>query len=50
MIYIPIPEVKYRPLPDYLTIKKSDIEGLGVFATKEIDLILKKQKHGKTIH
>ena len=35
--YTPIPEVKYRPLPDYLTIKKSDIEGLGVFATKEIE-------------
>ena len=27
---------KYRPLPDSLTIKKSDIEGLGIFATKDI--------------
>ncbi len=35
-IYTPIPAVKYRPLPDYLTIKKSDIEGLGVFAIKVI--------------
>ena len=26
----------YRPLPDCLTIKKSDIEGLGVFATQQI--------------
>ena len=26
----------YRPLPEYLTIQKSDIEGLGVFATKFI--------------
>ena len=35
-IYKPIPEVNYRPLPDCLTIKKSDIEGLGVFATQQI--------------
>ena len=28
---------KYRPLPDYLTIKKSKIEGLGLFATQKID-------------
>ncbi len=35
-IYKPLPEVHYRPLPDYLTIKKSDVEGLGVFATKRI--------------
>ena len=26
----------YRPLPDYLTIKESSIEGLGLFATEEI--------------
>ena len=26
----------YRPLPDELTIKSSPIEGLGLFATKEI--------------
>ena len=26
----------YRPLPDALTIKSSPIEGLGLFATKEI--------------
>ena len=24
----------YKPLPDYLTIKSSSIEGLGIFATK----------------
>ena len=28
---------KYRPLPDYLTIKKSGIEGLGLFATDDIE-------------
>tara|TARA_Y100000310_G_scaffold309563_1_gene353790 strand:+ start:377 stop:679 length:303 start_codon:yes stop_codon:yes gene_type:complete len=27
---------KYRPLPDYLTIKKSGIEGLGLFAMDDI--------------
>jgi len=27
----------YRPLPDYLTIQKSGIEGLGLFSTKKID-------------
>ena len=27
----------YRPLPNYLTIQKSGIEGLGLFATKKID-------------
>jgi len=27
----------YRPLPDSLTIKKSDIHGLGIFATSSID-------------
>jgi len=27
---------KYKPLPDSLTIKKSEIEGLGIFATKDI--------------
>ena len=26
----------YKPLPDSLTIKKSKIEGLGLFATKDI--------------
>ena len=26
----------YRPLPDFLTIKKSPIEGLGLYATKDI--------------
>lgn len=26
----------YRPLPNYLTIKKSNIDGLGLFATKDI--------------
>ncbi len=26
----------YRPLPDGLTIKKSPIEGLGLYATKNI--------------
>ena len=26
----------YRPLPDYLTIRESDIAGLGLFATKLI--------------
>ncbi len=26
----------YRPLPDEITIGESDIEGLGVFATKDI--------------
>ena len=34
--YTPLPQVKYRPLPNCLTINKSDIEGLGVFATEEI--------------
>jgi SET domain-containing protein len=27
----------YKPLPNYLTIKPSDIEGLGLFATDNID-------------
>ena len=26
----------YRPLPEYLTIKKSKIEGLGLYATDDI--------------
>ena len=26
----------YRPLPDFLTIKKSPIEGLGLYATEDI--------------
>ncbi len=28
--------MNYRPLPDSLTIKKSSIEGLGLFATQTI--------------
>jgi len=28
--------MKYKPLPNNLTIKKSKIEGLGLFATKDI--------------
>ena len=31
-----VTEGKYRPLPNYLTIKKSDIDGLGLFAVKFI--------------
>lgn len=27
----------YRPLPNYLTIKPSEIEGLGLFTTDDID-------------
>ena len=27
----------YKPLPEYLTIKNSEIEGLGLFATQNID-------------
>lgn len=27
---------RYRPLPDNVTIKKSNIEGLGLFATEDI--------------
>ena len=27
----------YRPLPDNLTIKKSNIEGLGLFTTKNVE-------------
>ena len=27
---------QFKPIPDYLTIKKSDIHGLGLFATEEI--------------
>ena len=26
----------YRPLPEFLTIKQSPIEGLGLYATKDI--------------
>ena len=29
---------RYKPLPDNLTIKKSPIEGLGLFATKDIEI------------
>jgi len=35
-IYTPMPAVKYRPLKEGLTIKKSDIEGLGLFATQQM--------------
>ena len=31
-----VTEDKYRPLPDYLTIKPSEIEGLGLFTTKDL--------------
>ena len=27
----------YKPLPSYLTIKNSEIEGLGLFATDDLD-------------
>ena len=27
----------YRPLPDGLTIKDSDVQGLGLFATKDFE-------------
>jgi len=27
----------YRPLPDYITIQNSEIDGLGLFATDDID-------------
>lgn len=30
--------MNYRPLPDNLTIKKSDVEGLGIFATENISV------------
>jgi len=29
--------IMYRPLPSYLTIKQSKIEGLGLFATEKIE-------------
>ena len=28
----------YKPLPEYLTIKPSEIDGLGLFATDDIDI------------
>jgi len=31
-----VTEDKYRPLPDYLTIKPSEIEGLGLFTTNDL--------------
>ena len=37
MMYKPLPEVHYRPLPEGLTIAKSKIEGIGLFATKRIE-------------
>lgn len=30
-------KMKYKPLPENTTIKKSSIEGLGLFATEPID-------------
>ena len=30
--------MSYRPLPNNLTIKKSDVDGLGLFATKNISV------------
>ena len=27
----------YKPLPDGITIKESNVQGLGVFATKDFD-------------
>ena len=27
----------YKPLPDGLTIRESDVQGLGLFATKDFD-------------
>ena len=32
----PLPNL-YRPLPDFLTIRPSDIEGLGLFAVQPIE-------------
>lgn len=32
-----IKESNFRPLPDFLTIKNSTIEGLGLFATEDIE-------------
>lgn len=29
--------MSYKPLPKYLTIKESNIDGLGLFATDDID-------------
>ena len=28
----------YRPLPDGITIKNSNVQGLGLFATKDFDV------------
>ena len=39
--------IHYNPLPSYLTIKKSSVHGLGLFATKRI---LKGQFIGTTHH
>lgn len=30
--------MSYKPLPEYLTIKESSIDGLGVFATENINV------------
>ena len=35
-IYSPLPQVKYRPLAESLTIGESKIEGLGLFAKTKI--------------
>ncbi len=34
--YLMIKDSNWRPLPDFLTIKNSKIEGLGLFALKDI--------------
>ena len=39
VLVIPAPAkkmIKYKPLPFYLTIKKSDVHGLGLFSLTEI--------------
>ena len=37
MLYLEKNRMNYKPLPDYLTIKKSPIAGLGLFAIEPID-------------
>lgn len=32
----------YRPLPDFVTIRESNIDGLGLYATKVIPQLNKK--------
>ena len=36
----------YKPLPNSLTIKRSPIEGLGLYATKDIKTRQVLKKHG----